>query len=159
MGLLGYGSNLLYAISNCSNPVITVLLRKASGAGYYAMNGRPYEPIIQLSTPLTRLAVMEGRTLAIGAYRTKLDDDFNIIFTTQEEYDAVKKGMEEVERRISSDMDPILSARQLDTDEIILLRELRPYLETMVAMSYQAIGYRRVKNPRIWSMHDIQALF
>lgn len=159
MGLLGYGSNLLYSISTNTNPVITVLLRKASGAGYYAMNGRPYEPIVQLSTPLTRLAVMEGRTLAIGAYRTKLDDDFNIIFTTQQEYDAVKKGMEEVERRITSDMDPILSARQLDTDEIILLSELRPYLETMVGMSYQSIGYRRVKNPRIWSMHDIQALF
>ncbi|HDP99359.1 MAG TPA: propionyl-CoA carboxylase [bacterium] len=158
-GLLGYGSNLLYSISTNTNPVITVLLRKASGAGYYAMNGRPYEPIVQLSTPLTRLAVMEGRTLAIGAYRTKLDDDFNIIFTTQQEYDAVKKGMEEVERRITKDMDPILSARQLDTDEIILLSELRPYLETMVGMSYQSIGYRRVKNPRIWSMHDIQTLF
>ena len=159
MGLLGYGSDLLYTISNNTNPVITVLLRKASGAGYYAMNGRPYEPIVQLSTPLTRLAVMEGRTLAIGAYRTKLDDDFNIISTSKEEYEAVKKGMEEVERRITKDMDPILSARQLDTDEIILLSELRSYLETMVDMSYQSIGYRRVKNPRIWAMHDIEALF
>ncbi|MBC8180841.1 propionyl-CoA carboxylase [candidate division KSB1 bacterium] len=159
MGLLGYGSDLLYTISNNTNPVITVLLRKASGAGYYAMNGRPYEPIIQLSTPLTRLAVMEGRTLAIGAYRTKLDENFNIISTTQEEYDAVKKGMEDVEQRITKDMDPILSARQLDTDEIILLHELRPYLEAMVEMCYQSIGYRRVKNPRIWAMHDIKALF
>ncbi|NTU99718.1 MAG: propionyl-CoA carboxylase, partial [Methanoregulaceae archaeon] len=59
--------------------MITVLLRKASGAGYYAMTGRPYEPFVQLSTPLTRLAVMEGRTLAIGAYRTKLDDNFQIL--------------------------------------------------------------------------------
>ena len=25
-------------------------------------------------------------------------------------------------------------------------------------MSYQAIGYRRVKNPGIWSLHDIAAL-
>jgi 3-methylcrotonyl-CoA carboxylase beta subunit len=159
MGLLGYGSNLLYTNSNNSVPVITVLLRKASGAGYYAMNGRPYEPIIQLSTPLTRLAVMEGRTLAIGAYRTKLDDDFNVVFTNQGEYDQIKKGMEEVERRITEDMNPILSARQLDTDEIILFRELRPYLETMTEMSYQSIGYRRVKNPRIWSLHDINALY
>ena len=159
MGLLGYGSNLLYNISNNPVPAITVLLRKASGAGYYAMNGRPYEPIIQFSTPLTRLAVMEGRTLAIGTYRTKLDENFNIVFTTQEEYDAVKRGMEEVERRITEDMDPILSARQLDTDEIILLGELRPYLETMIEMCYQSIGYRRIKNPRIWSMHDINALF
>ena len=158
MGLLGWGSNLLYTNSTNTVPVITVLLRKASGAGYYAMNGRPYEPIVQLSTPLTRLAVMEGRTLAIGTYRTKLDDDFNIVYTNQEEYDKIKQGMEEVERRITKDMDPILSARQLDTDEIILLGELRAYLETMIEMSYQTIGYRRVKNPRIWSLNDIEAL-
>ncbi len=158
VGLLGWGSNLLYTNSTNTVPVITVLLRKASGAGYYAMNGRPYEPIVQLSTPLTRLAVMEGRTLAIGAFRTKLDENFNIIFTTQEEYDQVKKGMEEVERRITEDMNPLLTSRQLDTDEIILLHELRPYLETVVEMTYQSIGYRRVKNPRIWSLHDIDAL-
>lgn len=159
MGLLGYGSNLIYNNSTITVPVITVLLRKASGAGYYAMFGRPYQPIIQLSTPLTRLAVMEGRTLAIGAYRTKLDDNFNIIYTNQAEYDSIKKGMEEVEKRITGDMDPILSARQLDTDEIIFFSELRPYLETMIEMCYQGTGYRRVKNPRIWSFHDINVLY
>lgn len=159
MGLLGYGSNLLYANSNNSIPVITILLRKASGAGYYAMNGKPYDPIVQFSTPLTRLAVMEGKTLAIGAYGTKLDDNFNIIFTNQGEFDSIKHGMEAVERRITEDMNPILSARQLDTDEIILLSELRPYLETLIEMFYQSTGYRRVKNPRIWSLHDINALF
>ncbi len=158
-GLLAYGSNLLYELANLSVPVFTILLRKASGAGYYAMNGRPFEPVIQLSTPLTRLAVMEGRTLAIGTYNTKLDDNFNIIFTNQEEYDGVKKAMEEVESKINEDMNPILSARQLDTDEIVLLHELRPYLETLIEMSYQSIGYRRVKNPRIWSMHDIYTLW
>lgn len=157
-GLLGWGSNLLYTNSTNTVPVITILLRKASGAGYYAMNGRPYEPIVQLSTPLTRLAVMEGRTLAIGAFNTKLDDNFNIISTNREEYDQVKKGMEEVERRITEDMNPILSARQLDTDEIVFLQELRPYLETLVEMTYQSTGYRRVKNPRIWSLHDIETL-
>ncbi len=158
-GLLGYGSNLLYTNSTNTVPVITVLLRKASGAGYYAMNGRPYEPFVQLSTPLTRLAVMEGSTLAIGAYRTKLDDNFNIIYTSQKEFDNIKKGMESVERRISEEMNPILSARMLDTDEIVLLSEIRPYLETMIELTYQSTGYRRVKNPRIWSLHDINALY
>ena len=157
-GLLGWGSNLLYTNSTNTVPVITVLLRKASGAGYYAMNGRPYEPIAQLSTPLTRLAVMEGRTLAIGTFRTKLDDDFNIVAETPEEYEKIKKGMAEVESRITKDMYPILSARQLDTDEIIFMGELRPYLETLIEMTYQSIGYRRVKNPRIWSLNDINAL-
>jgi 3-methylcrotonyl-CoA carboxylase beta subunit len=84
---------LLYTNSTNTVPVVTVLLRKAPGAGYYAMNGRPYEPIVQLSTPLTRLAVMEGRTLAIGTFRTRLDDDFNIVAANQEEYDAIKKGL------------------------------------------------------------------
>jgi len=157
-GLLGYGSNLLYFNSNVTTPVITVLLRKASGAGYYAMSGRPYEPLVQLSTPLTRLAVMEGRTLAIGTFNAKLDDNFNIVAENDEEFQKIKSGMESVEQRITEEMDPILTARQLDTDEIILFRELRPYLETMTEMCYQSTGYRRVKNPRIWSMHDVNAL-
>jgi hypothetical protein len=101
---------------------------------------------------------MEGRTLAIGAFNTKLDDNFNIVSTNQKEFDKVKKGMEEVERRITEEMNPILSARQMDTDEIVVFGELRPYLETLTEMCYQSTGYRRVKNPRIWSMHDINAL-
>ena len=59
-----------------TTPMFTVLLRKASGAGYYAMSGLPYDPVVQLSTCLSRLSVMEGRTLAIATYNTKLDDDF-----------------------------------------------------------------------------------
>ena len=44
-GLLGYGSNLIYTNSTNTVPMITVLLRKASGAGYYAMAGLPYDPV------------------------------------------------------------------------------------------------------------------
>lgn len=157
-GLLGYGSNLIYTNSTNTVPMITVLLRKASGAGYYAMAGIPYDPVIQLSTPITRLAVMEGRTLAIGAFRTKLDDNFEIIYTTQEEYERIKRGMQEVEDRITRDMDPIKSACQMDTDEVVFMGELRTYLKAMVEMCYQSIGYRRIKNPRIWAVHDLQTL-
>ena len=157
-GLLGYGSNLLYTNSTNTVPMITVLLRKASGAGYYAMTGRPYEPFVQLSTPITRLAVMEGRTLAIGAFRTKLDDNFQIITQDPTERAQVEAGMKEVEERIEADMDPYKTARQMDTDEIVALHELRDYLVILVEMCYQSIGYRRVKNPRIWSMHDLSAL-
>jgi acetyl-CoA carboxylase carboxyltransferase component len=157
-GLLGFGSNLLYTNSTNETPMITVLLRKASGAGYYAMTGRPYEPFVQLSTPLTRLAVMEGRTLAIGTYRSRLDDNFNLITQDPAERAQVEAGMKEVESRIEADMDPYKSARQMDTDEIVAAHELRDYLVTLVEMCYQSIGYRRVKNPRIWSMHDLEVL-
>ncbi len=157
-GLLGYGSSLIYTNSTNTTPMITVLLRKASGAGYYAMAGMPYDPVLQLSTPITRLAVMEGRTLAIGAFNTKLDDNFNIVASSEEEYERIKAGMQAVEDRITRDMYPVNSARQRDTDEIVFMGELRDYLRAIVEMSYQSTGYRRVKNPRIWSMHDINVL-
>ena len=66
--------------------------------------------------------------------------------------------MSEVEARIEADMDPYVAARQLDTDEIVRLDELRDWLKILVEMSYQGIGYRRVKNPRIRSMHDLDVL-
>lgn len=157
-GLLAYGSNLIYSNSTNETPMFTVLLRKASGAGYYAMAGMPYDPVVQLSTPLSRLSVMEGRTLSIATYNTKLDDDFNIVTMDPEERAAIEKGMKDVEARIEQDMDPFVSARQMDTDEIVRLGELRGWLSALVEMSYQANGYRRVKNPRIWTMHDLSVL-
>jgi 3-methylcrotonyl-CoA carboxylase beta subunit len=158
LGLLGWGSSLIYANSVQQAPVFTVLLRRASGAGYYAMNGRPYDPIVQLSTPVSRLSVMEGRTLAIATYNTKLDDEFQIATEDPAERAEIARGMQEVEARIEADMDPYVSARQLDTDEIVPLGELRLYLEGLVEMTYQGTGYRTVKNPRIWSLHDLAAL-
>lgn len=157
-GLLGYGSNLIYTNSTNDVPMFTVLLRKASGAGYYAMSGLPYDPVVQLSTPIARLSVMEGRTLAIATYNSKLDDDFRIVTEDEKERSAIERGMKDVEARIESDMDPYLSARQMDTDEIVSFGELRDWLSALVEMSYQSIGYRRMKNPRIWSLHDLAEL-
>ncbi len=157
-GLLAYGSSLIYTNSTNRVPMFTVLLRKASGAGYYAMNGLPYDPVVQLSTMLSRLSVMEGRTLAIATYNTKLDDDFQIVTQDPEERRAIQEGMKQVEARIEADMDPFVAARQMDTDEIVRLEELRPWLVALVEMAYQAIGHRRIKNPRIWSLHDLREL-
>jgi len=157
-GLLAYGSSLIYTNSTNTTPMFTVLLRKASGAGYYAMSGLPYDPVVQISTCLARLSVMEGRTLAIAAYNTRLDDDFQIVSTDPAERAKIEAGMRETEARIERDMDPFVAARQMDTDEIVALGELRAYLAALVEMAYQGTGYRRVKNPRIWSLHDLREL-
>jgi acetyl-CoA carboxylase carboxyltransferase component len=158
LGLLGYGSSLIYANSTPKAPVFTVLLRKASGAGYYAMSGMPYEPVVQLSTAITRLSVMEGRTLAIATYNSKLDDDFQIATTDPEERAAIEKGMTETAARIEGDMDPVGSAARMDTDEIVSMADLRAWLECLVEAAWQGTGYRRTKNPRIWSIHDLEVL-
>jgi 3-methylcrotonyl-CoA carboxylase beta subunit len=157
-GLLAYGSNLIYTNSTNETPMFTVLLRKASGAGYYAMAGAPYDPIVQLSTVIARQSVMEGRTLAIATYNTKLDDDFQILTQDPEERRKIQDGMRAVEARIEADMDPFVAARQMDTDEIVELASVRDWLAALVEMSYQGVGYRRVKNPRIWTMHDLHEI-
>ncbi|HEY1811067.1 MAG TPA: carboxyl transferase domain-containing protein [Kofleriaceae bacterium] len=157
-GLLAYGSSLIYTNSTNTTPMFTVLLRKASGAGYYAMSGLPYDPVVQLSTSYARLSVMEGRTLAIAAFNTKLDDDFQIMATDPAERAKIAAGMRDTEARIERDMDPFVAARQMDTDEIVELGELRAYLGALVEMAYQNTGHRRVKNPRIWSLHDLATL-
>lgn len=142
-GLLGYGSSLIYANSTSQTPLITVLLRKASGAGYYAMAGLPYDPVLQLSTCLSRLAVMEGKTLALGAFNTRPGEI---------------ESMRVLAERIEADMDPFKSAGQMDTDEVIKFSEIRSYLECIVECCYQAQNNRRIKNPRIWSLHDFDIL-
>ena len=78
--------------------------------------------------------------------------------TDPEERAQIEKRMAEVEARIEADMDPYVAARQLDTDEIVRVDELRDWLKVLVEMSYQGAGYRRMKNPRIWSMHDLDVL-
>ncbi len=155
-GLLGYGSSLIYTNSTNTTPMITVLLRKASGAGYYAMAGLPYDPVLQLSTPLTRLAVMEGRTLAIAAFNTKLDDDFEIASEDPVERVQIRAQMDETAARIEADMDPVAAAARMDTDEVVPLGRLRVHLERVLEAAWQTP--RRVRNPRIWSLHDLAAL-
>jgi 3-methylcrotonyl-CoA carboxylase beta subunit len=155
-GLLGYGSSLIYTNSTNSVPMATILLRKASGAGYYAMAGLPYEPVVQLSTPLTRQAVMEGRTLAIAAFNTKLDDEFEIATQDPAERAEIQRQMDETAARIEADMDPYAAASRMDTDEVVALGALRAYLEGFVEMAWQTP--RHVRNPRIWSLHDLSAL-
>ena len=157
-GLLAYGSSLIYTNSTNTTPMFTVLLRKCSGAGYYAMAGMPYDPVVQLSTCISRLSVMEGRTLAIATYNTKLDDEFEILTDDPDERAEIEAGMKRVEQRIEADMDPYVAARQMDTDEIVELGRLRDWLELLVEASYQSTGHRRVKNPRIWSLHDLREI-
>jgi hypothetical protein len=101
---------------------------------------------------------MEGRTLAIAAFNSRLDDEFRIATDDPEERATIERGMRETEERIEGDMDPYQGASRLDTDEIVALAELRDWLVLFAEASYQSIGYRRIRNPRIWSLHDLQAL-
>ena len=143
------------------------LIEQDEASGHYALGplalqlgliGLQQANPVQIATPLARLAVMEGRTLAIGAFNSKLDDEFKIVAKTPEEAEEIRRGMQAVEDRIARDMDPVLAASQRDVDELVTPGELRLWIESLVAMAYQSTGYRRVKNPRIWSLHDMNVI-
>ena len=93
-----------------------------------------------------------------GAHVTRALQEHYRLDAAAAERAKIEADMLAVEKRIEADMDPYVSARQMDTDEIVELGELRGYLAALVEMSYQNTGYRRIKNPRIWTMHDLAVL-
>jgi len=69
-GIIRHGAKMLYAVSAATVPKLTVIVRKAYGAGYYVMCGRGYEPDLIVAWPTAEISVMgpEGM-VAIAANR------------------------------------------------------------------------------------------
>jgi len=69
-GIIRHGAKMLHAVAAATVPKITVVLRKAYGAGYYVMNGRAYEPDLIVAWPTAEISVMAE---LIAAYRALID--------------------------------------------------------------------------------------
>ena len=57
-GIIRHGAKMLFATANASVPKLTVVVRKAYGAGYYVMCGRAYEPDLIVAWPTAEISVM-----------------------------------------------------------------------------------------------------
>jgi acetyl-CoA carboxylase carboxyltransferase component len=57
-GLMRHSARVLSALANATIPVLTVVLRKAYGLGYYIMGSRPLEPAILLAWPTAEFGGM-----------------------------------------------------------------------------------------------------
>ena len=57
-GIIRHGAKMLHVMSAATVPKITVVVRKAYGAGYYVMCGRAYEPDLIVSWPTGEISVM-----------------------------------------------------------------------------------------------------
>jgi acetyl-CoA carboxylase carboxyltransferase component len=57
-GIIRHGAKMLYAVSEATVPKVTVVLRKAYGAGYYVMCGRGYAPDTLVAWPSAEISVM-----------------------------------------------------------------------------------------------------
>jgi methylmalonyl-CoA decarboxylase subunit alpha len=114
-GIIRHGAKMLYAVSRATVPKVTVVIRKAYGAGYYVMCGKAYEPDLIVAWPSAEISVMGPE----GAV--------NIIFRKQieasEDPDATRAQMIE---GIRKSIDPYIAAGNAMVDDIIDPRETRP---------------------------------
>jgi acetyl-CoA carboxylase carboxyltransferase component len=70
-GIIRHGAKMLHVMAAATVPKITVVVRKAYGAGYYVMCGRAYEPDLIVSWPTGEISVM-GAEGMVGIAARKL---------------------------------------------------------------------------------------
>lgn len=69
-GIIRHGAKMLFSMSEATVPKISVIVRKAYGAGLYAMAGPAFEPDAVLAFPNAQIAVM-GPEAAVNAVHAK----------------------------------------------------------------------------------------
>jgi acetyl-CoA carboxylase carboxyltransferase component len=72
-GIIRHGAKMLYAVANATVPKITVITRKAYGAGYYVMCGRAYEPDLIVAWPSAEISVMGAEGVVQIAFRKAVE--------------------------------------------------------------------------------------
>lgn len=65
-GIIRHGAKMVTAVSEATVPKVSVILRKAYGAGLYAMSGPAFEPDATIALPTAKIAVM-GPEPAVNA--------------------------------------------------------------------------------------------
>jgi len=72
-GIIRHGAKMLYAVSEATVPKVTVVLRKAYGAGYFVMCGRAYEADQIYAWPTAEISVMGPEGAAAIIFRKEIE--------------------------------------------------------------------------------------
>ena len=119
-GIIRHGAKLISAVSEATVPKICVIVRKAYGAGLYAMAGPGFEPDATLALPTAKIAVMGAEAAINAVYFNRLaaiDDPAERDAETarlRAEYDA--------------DIDVLRLAGELVVDDVVEPEDLRSQL-------------------------------
>jgi len=71
-GIIRHGAKMITAITEATVPKISVIVRKAYGAGLYAMCGPAFDPIATIALPTAKIAVMGPEAAANAVYANKI---------------------------------------------------------------------------------------
>ena len=116
-GIIRHGAKMISLVSEATVPKICVVIRKAYGAGLYAMAGPGFEPDATIALPTAKIAVMGAEAAVNAVYANKIAE-----LPTEEDREAfVAARREEYEE----DIDIVRLASELVVDSIIEPEDLR----------------------------------
>ncbi len=119
-GIIRHGAKMISAVSSATVPKLSVVVRKAYGAGLYAMAGPAFEPDACIALPGAQVAVM-GPEAAINAVY------FNQIEAIEDEAERAEF-IERKRAEYSEDIDILHLASELVVDAVIEPDDLRAEL-------------------------------
>ena len=117
-GVIRHGAKVLYAYSEATVPKITVILRKAYGGGYIAMNSRHLGSDFNCAWPTAEIAVMGPEGAANIIFKKEIDEAEN-----SEEMRKIK-----VQEYIDKFANPYVAAAKGYIDSVIEPAETRQLL-------------------------------
>jgi len=116
-GIIRHGAKMISAVSEATVPKISVIVRKAYGAGLYAMAGPAFEPDATIALPGASIAVM-GPEAAVNAVFLNqiqaIDDE-----AEREEFIRAKRA------EYSADIDILHLASEMVIDAVVEANDLR----------------------------------
>lgn len=118
-GIIRHGAKMISAMSEATVPKISIIVRKAYGAGLYAMAGPAFEPDCCLALPSAQIAVMGPEAAVNAVYANKISELPN------EERDAF---IEEKREEYRQGIDIYKLASEMVIDGIIEPNNLRDEL-------------------------------
>lgn len=118
-GIIRHGAKMISQVSAATVPKYSVIIRKAYGAGLYAMCGPGFNPDATLATPEAMIAVMGPQAAVNAVYANK------IAALPEDERPAY---VEQLRTEYEQDIDVYRLASELIVDEVLPKSEIRDEL-------------------------------
>jgi acetyl-CoA carboxylase carboxyltransferase component len=116
-GIIRHGAKMITAVSEATVPTVSVVLRKAYGAGLYAMCGPGFSPDACIALPTAKIAVMGPEAAINAVYYNKI-----AAISDAAERDAY---VEQLREEYEEDIDIVRLASDLVLDAVVEAPELR----------------------------------
>jgi acetyl-CoA carboxylase carboxyltransferase component len=131
-GVIRHGAKMLYAYSEATVPKITVILRKAYGGGYIAMNSRHLGADFSFAWPSAEIAVMGPEGAANIIFKKEIEE-------AADPAEMRKKKVDEYKERFAN---PYVAAAKGYIDAVIEPSETRQLLVHALELSASKVDNR-----------------